>query len=303
MHEGLATQLNRKRRTLTKDRCYVRDMWVQGRVGLPCRDSMYKADCTMVCPDWLLLLLASVDAATKSKILLLLYRRSWHLRNDIIHDLGKASVEGSVAFLLSYAESLDLISHQVAFDDNGKGKGKIGLANPALDGNSNRTVKAAQWNPPPHGWIKVNSDAGFCKDTGTAGCGVVARNEDGEVILTAWHCGSPEQAEACLDAVRLASEWIRQPICLESDCSVIVNAIKMNDSSRACWAGTTAETVAVSRLLPDCKVSHTRRSRRQPCSGECAVLRFDMPPEARALVQADAARISRSKTPCNSSIS
>jgi ribonuclease HI len=152
----------------------------------------------------------------------------------------RASVEGSVAFLLSYAESLDLISHQVAFDDNGKGKGKIGLANPALDGNSNRTVKAAQWNPPPHGWIKVNSDAGFCKDTGTAGCGVVARNEDGEVILTAWHCGSPEQAEACLDAVRLASEWIRQPICLESDCSVIVNAIKMNDSSRACWAGTTA---------------------------------------------------------------
>jgi hypothetical protein len=91
-----------------------------------------------------------LDAATKSKILLLLWR-SWHLQSDIIHDLGKASVEGSVAFLLSYAESLDLISHQVVFDDNGKGKGKIGLvdvmANPAPDGNNTKTVKAAQWNP------------------------------------------------------------------------------------------------------------------------------------------------------------
>jgi hypothetical protein len=39
------------------------------------------------------------------------------------------------------------------------------------------------------------------------------------------------------------------------------------------------------------------------CSGECAVLWFDVPPEARVLVQADAARIGRSNTPCNPSIS
>jgi hypothetical protein len=39
-------------------------------------------------PDWLLLLLYSVDSDTKSKILLLLWR-AWHLWNNIIHDQGE----------------------------------------------------------------------------------------------------------------------------------------------------------------------------------------------------------------------
>jgi hypothetical protein len=52
------------------------------------------------------------------------------------------------------------------------------------------------------------------------------------------HCRSPEeaQAEACLEAVRLAAEWIRQPICLESDCATIVKALNPKESSRSCWS-------------------------------------------------------------------
>jgi hypothetical protein len=141
MQEGLATQLNRKRRTLTKDatceicgheeesayhavvrcikptalRCALREFW-----DLPDEKGFANTG-----PDWLLLLLNSVDARTKSRILLLLWR-SWHLWNDIIHDQGKATIAGSVAFLLSYAESLDIVRYREDLDDNGKGKRKVG---------------------------------------------------------------------------------------------------------------------------------------------------------------------------------
>jgi hypothetical protein len=132
------------------------------------------------------------------------------------------------------------------------------------------------------------------------------------VLLTAWRfvrqCGSPEQAEAeaCLDAVRLAVEWIRQPIFLESDRVSIVNALKSNDSSRSSWAETIAEIGAASELLPECRFAHTRREGNRVAhqlaqmamrSCECGVMRFDMPPDVREVVQADAARIGRSNVP------
>jgi hypothetical protein len=112
------------------------------------------------------------------------------MRNDIIHDKGKASIEGSVAFLISYAESLSLGGHQEVIEDNGKGIWKAGLpvepGNLTPDGRERKMVEAVKWNPPLHGWVKVNVDAGFCKDTGLVGCGVVARDENGETLLLAF---------------------------------------------------------------------------------------------------------------------
>ncbi|KAK1647773.1 hypothetical protein QYE76_065578 [Lolium multiflorum] len=56
--------------------------------------------------DWLLLLLNQVDAITKARILLLFWR-SWHLRNDIVHEQEKESIATSVSFLLSYDQPHD----------------------------------------------------------------------------------------------------------------------------------------------------------------------------------------------------
>jgi hypothetical protein len=65
--------------------------------------------------------------------------------------------------------------------------------------------------------MKVNTDAGYYPDTGSASTGIAIRDHEGKVLLMAWRwlksCGSPEEAEAeaCLQGIRLANEWIRQP--------------------------------------------------------------------------------------------
>jgi hypothetical protein len=67
--------------------------------------------------DWLLILLNQVDMDTGARILLMFWR-AWHLRNNIVHDNGKETIERSISFLLSYAtahENLD-----VCADDKGK---------------------------------------------------------------------------------------------------------------------------------------------------------------------------------------
>jgi ribonuclease HI len=82
----------------------------------------------------------------------------------------------------------------------------------------------AAWTPPGKGWAKINTDAGFCQNTAMAGIGVVARDSQGKVLFSAWsfmdNVGSAEEAEAlaCWEGLRLAKEWIRQPVVVESDC-------------------------------------------------------------------------------------
>jgi hypothetical protein len=67
------------------------------------------------------------------------------------------------------------------------------------------------------------------------------------VLLTTWrfirHCGSPEKAEAkaCLEGVRLAVEWIRQPVQVEFDCSNLIKALHDGCQERARWVGTISE--------------------------------------------------------------
>lgn len=54
---------------------------------------------------WLLMILQHVSKDVRSCFLLVLWR-AWFLRNDILFGAGRASVEGSFLFLLSYWDSL-----------------------------------------------------------------------------------------------------------------------------------------------------------------------------------------------------
>jgi hypothetical protein len=66
---------------------------------------------------------------------------------------------------------------------------------------------------PPDGWVKINVDASSVPETGCAGTSVVPRDNAGRIKLTAWqalfNCASAVEAEAlaCVDGIRLASQW------------------------------------------------------------------------------------------------
>jgi hypothetical protein len=111
------------------------------------------------------------------------------------------------------------------------------------------------WKPPRAGWVKMNTDAGFCRDSGAASAGIVVRDHTGFVLLSAWktlwRCGSPEEAEAeaCLKGICLVEEWIKQPTVVESDCQLLVKTV----------IDAVARIRAVAQLLPAYIFKHARR--------------------------------------------
>lgn len=72
-------------------------------------------------PDWLLVLLDSLQSSEKEHVMYLLWR-VWHLRNDMIHGKGSASIAESVSFLVSYEGQLLPIRQR---EDDKKGKGPM----------------------------------------------------------------------------------------------------------------------------------------------------------------------------------
>jgi ribonuclease HI len=80
--------------------------------------------------------------------------------------------------------------------------------------------------------VKINVDASFVLATGCAGAGVVARDSAGkgqaDGLASFFNCASAVEAKAmaCLEGIRLASQWYLQgPIILESDCARVVQAL------------------------------------------------------------------------------
>ncbi|WVZ52945.1 hypothetical protein U9M48_003943, partial [Paspalum notatum var. saurae] len=121
------------------------------------------------------------------------------------------------------------------------------------------------WQKPEDGWIKVNVDGAFVEQTGTAGAGVVARDTEGSVIFTAWRvlfdCASAKEAEAraCLEGLRLASQWCHEPVILESDCAQMVEALRAHSEDRSDLCFLIAEARELGRSLPVWRISKVKR--------------------------------------------
>jgi ribonuclease HI len=219
-------------------------------------------------PDWFLLLLSREKEEVRANILLLLWR-AWFLRNNATHDTGEATVQGSVMFLRSYCESISQEGLHPPIPKNEKGtqsviEGQV-KGRCVHDRGTQRKEHSEAWKPPPQGWIKLNTDTGFCIQTGQASMGLIVRNDKGGVLLSAWRtlarCSSLEvaEAEACLAGLRLVVEWNNQPTQVEVDCQTLVKAIKDRSESRASWAGLIEEIRGVIALLLGSQVKHVRR--------------------------------------------
>ena len=170
----------------------------------------------------------------------LLFWRAWSVRNNIVHNSGPISIESSVHFLLSYQATLVEVQQNNVQDTKGK--------RPTCETSENSTQRSKTvmgktnlhtWLPPRMGWAKINIDGAFVEQIGEAGVGILARDHSGSVCFSAWrvlfHCSSPVEAEvhACVEGLRLPSQWIQMPVIIESDCSWVVHVFNTSKEDRS----------------------------------------------------------------------
>ena len=95
------------------------------------------------------------------------------------------------------------------------------------------------WTKPKHGWDKLNTDASFSADDCTGAWGAVLRNDQGDVIKSAWgflpHCPNVLTAEALgmLLGVREVIPVYAGPLQIESDNLMLVNELKASWRSKS----------------------------------------------------------------------
>ncbi|GJN41133.1 hypothetical protein PR202_gn00464 [Eleusine coracana subsp. coracana] len=117
------------------------------------------------------------------------------------------------------------------------------------------------WKPPQENWIKINVDGSFIQQSGRGRIGVVARKADGSVCFTSWRIlfrsSSALEAEAlaCVEGLRLATEWAQGNVLMESDCGEVVKLMNSPEEDRSEISFITAEGKALRQLLQQCVVA------------------------------------------------
>lgn len=230
-------------------------------------------------PDWLLLLLDRCHIEQRELVLLLLWR-AWTLHNNIVHQSGPVTVLESVHILISYQASLTKIRQQAELEDR-KGKKPMSIATASMLSNQRKPKNFAgsTWSPPPQGWIKINVDASFVAESGAARAGIIARDCTGTVKFTAWcalfRCAGAAEAEASafLEGIRLATQWCREPVFIESDCARVVNAFQNKKMDKSEIGFIVAEGKELSRLLGEWKIVQVKRACNQVANELAALAR------------------------------
>jgi ribonuclease HI len=125
--------------------------------------------------------------------------------------------------------------------------------------------KPSSWAAPEAGWIKVNTDAGWSASDASGGVGVVARDEKGVVLYSAWktlaRCSSAEQAEvlACLEGIRYLAAHPQHRGILETDCARIVAVLSSIAEDRSAHWCLFQEARFLMNMLSEVKVCKVSR--------------------------------------------
>jgi ribonuclease HI len=108
---------------------------------------------------------------------------------------------------------------------------------------TNQSPARKFWRPPPDNFVKLNCDGAFSASTRNGGWGFVIRESDGGVISAAYgnleNVGEAFHAEviACLQAIQRAADLGVQRVILETDASMVVQAVKSSDYNRSSAGG------------------------------------------------------------------
>ncbi|RLN32801.1 hypothetical protein C2845_PM03G31430 [Panicum miliaceum] len=198
------------------------------------------------------------------KLLILLWR-TWQVRNNLTHESEKLSFAGSIAFLRRYWTELCGVRHHHSAPD---AKGKKIVHESLNAGRSNKHKQVStKWEAPDPTWVKVNVDGAFDSVSGEAGIGIVIRNHEGTVQLTAWkHIRAGRDAEEveCLagrEGLILAAEWCHGKAILETDCIALVNWLNSSAGTRPRDSFILDELREAGSRLPEWRVIHTKRER------------------------------------------
>jgi ribonuclease HI len=95
------------------------------------------------------------------------------------------------------------------------------------------------WLKPALGYVKLNCDGSVKLEDGSAGTGMVLRDENGQVIFTACrhllHCEDALEAEAyaVAEGLKLSLQRSNLPIIVETDCVGLITAINNGSQDRS----------------------------------------------------------------------
>lgn len=268
-HNGLATQANKiARKIAVISACalcgdvedvhhaviqcpHARDLRLamRGKWAIPTEEDLHHPG-----HEWLLHLIDKYDAEVMGRLVLILWR-ACYIRNELAHTTRKLSITASVGFLMNYWESLCAVRQQPGLD--AKGKRPVNFPHAPVD--ADQCTKLNRWEAPGAGIIKVNVDGAFA-DEGSAGYGVVIRDEKEDVLLSAWgiisNATNAEEVEliACQEGAKLAARWVQNPTILESDCLAAINLLLKPMSQRSASAFIIKDALSAERSCP-CFVS------------------------------------------------
>jgi ribonuclease HI len=95
------------------------------------------------------------------------------------------------------------------------------------------------WIKTPTGWVKLTVDGSFRVEDGTAGLGMVLRDEEGTVIFLASKfvpvCEEAFEAEllACSKGLNLAIQHSTLPVIIDTDCARLMASVKDDSQDRS----------------------------------------------------------------------
>jgi hypothetical protein len=196
---------------------------------------------------------------------------TWSVHNKMIHEGASPFIASSVTFLTRYMSPLSNIWQQGDYIDS---KGKHSLAPVTSNTQVRPTVqRSKRWVSPPQGSFKISVDVVFNPLSWVVVVGVVIRDWQGSLELTASciisHCGDAEEAKAraCLESVHMDLRWLEIPMILESNCQTVVakcwgfdftrerspRTLK-STYSKVCLQETTSEGKTSTSLRPNRKI-------------------------------------------------
>ena len=168
---------------------------------------------------------------------------------------------------MSYLDSLVGLKIDLSSDPS-KGKSLVTYDRP-LKNPHVRIVESTpvKWCPPMAGWVKLNTDGSFAVN-GTAGAGMVLRDDKGNVIYSAcrelFSCREILEAElcACMEGLSLAIQRSDLPVAIEMDSLVAIKLIQEQEKDGSIYASLVKEIRYLLSLRESC-ITHLNRTQNQ----------------------------------------